>query len=127
MFSKRNEKKSEILLEQMEVKRFLENSYEFNKMKIIASKPNMNDFSDFHSRLENCESFSELVYHCSAKYDIETSDNFIIYKLGRNNVNAMLFMSGFFSDKPNYHYFALHFYESIFTYLDAKRENKLIK
>src|SRR3990167_1069952 len=114
---------SEILHEAAEVQTFLMNSVEFKKMKEIAAKPGMSKYRAFLDRLEKCTSFSGMIYQCTPSYDIADHDDVVIQSIGRNGVNAMCFVSGFFSDAGNYHYYGLHFYESIFSYLEEKKRS----
>ncbi|AWN73885.1 hypothetical protein LEAN103870_00755 [Legionella anisa] len=111
MFYKEESSKKEN--EGNEVKIFLENSMEFQKMKVIANKPGMEDAKRHISYLEQCKSFYELKQACSDKGDIENNDNIVVYNMGRNNVNTMLYAFGFFSDHANFTYYELHLYESI--------------
>lgn len=99
--------------EENEVKIFLENSIEFQKMKVIANKPGMENSKRHLSYLEQCKFFYELKQACSDKGDIENNDNILAYNLGRNKVNAMLYAFGFFSDNANFTYYELHLYESL--------------
>lgn len=65
-------------------------------MKVIANKPGMEDAKRHISYLEQCKSFYELKQACSDKGDIENNDNIVVYNMGRNNVNTMLYAFGFF-------------------------------
>lgn len=53
--------------EENEVKVFLEHSIEFQKIKLIANKPGMENAKRHLSYLEQCKSFYELKQACSDK------------------------------------------------------------
>lgn len=119
----REEEEESLESEESEVKKFLENSEEFKKMKRIANKPGMEDAKRHLAYLEQCKSFYELKQACSDKGDIENNDNIIVYNMGRNAVNALLYTIGFFSDRTSFVYYELHLYESI-TYSGPVLERK---
>jgi len=123
MFRKLGITDSEANLEAAEVQIFLRNSVELKKMKEIAAKQAMSKYREFPERLKKCTSFSGLVHACGPSFDIANHDDVVIQSIGRNGVNAMCFVSGFFSDAWSYKYFGLHFYESVLTYLEEKNRS----
>lgn len=110
MFSKNTEtiKENE---KKVELKNFLDNSYELKKIKELAKK-SMSHAVAFISDIERCNELTDILY-ITNDFDFKTTDNIVRYNLGRNVTNVIFFASGFVSDNANLGYYVLHLRENL--------------
>ena len=116
--SAKNAKEQEA--KKLELKNFLDNSYEYNQIKELAKMPHLKRLENFIANIENCDELSDILYDTN-DFDFERTDNIMLLNLGRNKTNAILFVAGFFSDYPNVGYYVLHFREKVIDELKKQR------
>lgn len=95
-----------------EVKDFLAKNFHFTEMKRIAKSSGDEGQNKVISYLEKCQNIHDYLMY-SSDLDIKTTDNIVAYNLGRNNVNSLLYVGGFFSNRCNFTYHELHLRENI--------------
>ncbi|WP_419418831.1 hypothetical protein ACNVED_09735 [Legionella sp. D16C41] len=103
-----------------EVQDFLVKNYHFQEMKRIASNSGNTGHRKIVSFLEKCDSFDNYLIY-SRDLDTKITNNLVAYNIGRDNVNRLLYVSGFFSNKYNFTYHEFHLRENIVAYLDKKQ------
>ena len=99
-----------------EVNDFLSKNDHFQEMKRVATNSGDEGQNKVISYLETCQDIRDYLMY-SSDLDIKTTDNIVAYNLGRNNVNAWLYVGGFFSNACNFTYHELHLRENIEAYL----------
>lgn len=108
-----------------EVKDFLDKNFHFKEMKRISRSSDYEGHNKIVSYLEECQNFYDYLMY-SSNLDVKTTDNIVVYNLGRNNVNCLLYVGGFFSNACNFTFHELHLRENIETYLAKQQELKII-
>ncbi|WP_454780701.1 hypothetical protein [Legionella sp. WA2022007384] len=108
-----------------EVSDFLDKNFHFKEMKRISKSSGNNGHKTIVSYLEKCQNFYDYLMY-SSDLDVKTTDNIVAYNLGRNNVNYLLYIGGFFSNACNFTYHELHLRENIEAYLTKQHELKII-
>lgn len=99
-----------------EVENFLAKNFHFKEMKRMARSSGDDGQNKVVTYLENCQNLYDYLMY-SSDLDIKTTDNIVAYNLGRNNVNFLLYVGGFFSNGFNFTYHELHLRENIEAYL----------
>jgi hypothetical protein len=108
-----------------EVQDFLAKNYHFKEMKRISRSSSYEGHNKIISYLEECQNFYDYLMY-SSDLDVETTDNIVAYNLGRNNVNYLLYVGGFFSNTCNFTYHELHLRENIEAYLAKQQQLQMV-
>jgi hypothetical protein len=116
MFSGNNPETTQQNKKKLELKNFLDNSYEYTRIKEIAQHPNMNDAVNFVYDIEQCNELSDILYDTN-NFDFKTTDNIMYYNLGRNITNVCLFAAGVINERVNFEYYVLHLREKVIEHL----------
>lgn len=123
MFSQRNlacddEKK-------IEKENYLDSSYHFKQLKKMHGRMQTEDDKKYTSSwIEACENAKDLhgILYATRDLDPAGTDNIVVFQLGRNKWNALLFVGGYASDRINFSYHLLHLRESIQAHLNSMRK-----
>ena len=77
---------------------------------------------DFLGRLAQAKSY-QTISDYTIHWNFRNNDNLFAYNLGRNKVNALMYIGGFISDRTNFGHYALHLRENAEIHRKEKFES----
>lgn len=111
--------------EREEMMEFLDNSTEYKRLRQIFRRcgqlEGCESMTSWINSIENAKSLWDIL-HITRDIDPKHTENIVVYNLGRNKLNVLLFFGGYVSERANFTYNLLHLRESIedYKHLDRK-------